>query len=126
MKKKRIRSWVRKKFEEILTINQELDATKSYKFIGEKGISKDFYIRMNGENISRIFVLLKSTSENFEVFVSRRHLKEKKIDFSFKTNRFFIKYPSFTDLSRVFLAFMPNERMKYEISIKFITGLLII
>jgi len=94
----------------------------TYKFICEKGNVQNFFIRIRKENISRIFVLINATSENFEVLVSRKELKDKKIDFSFKMNRFFIKYSNFNDLQRVFMSFVAKERIKYEISLKFIMG----
>ena len=97
---------------------------KNYNFFCEKGKHQDFLIKCNRmETLLRIFVIIDSTSENFEVFVSREQPCEKKADFSFKTNRFFIKYRNFNELQRIFLSFSAKEKMKYEISLKFILGL---
>ena len=68
-------------------------------------------------------MIINSTSENFEVLVSRTQPGEKNSEMSFKTNRFFIKYRNFSELNRIFITFLAKERMKYEISLKFISGL---
>lgn len=100
----------------------ELAPNEISTFVCEKGGSQEFLVRLGKTNVLRIFVIINSSSENFEVLVSRTHTGEKNAEMSFKTNRFFIKYRNFSELNRIFLTFLAKERMKYEISLKFISG----
>ena len=96
-----------------------------YVYTCEKDHYNHFNIKCQKENLFRIFVTINASTEAFEVFVSKRPNTQQKPDFVFKTNRFFIKYHNFPEISKIFLSIFAKEPMKYEICLKFLSGFII-
>lgn len=90
--------------------------------ICQKGKENNFIIKCEKENLLKIFVMINSSTESFEAFISKKPLFRSKPDFIYKTKRFFIKYPNFIELSKIYLRIQSTEKMKYDICLKFIKG----
>lgn len=97
----------------------------SYEFVCEKDATNHFFILIDKKNVEKIFVSINSSLQAFEVFVCREENFNSKPDFIYNKNRFFIKYPNFVEIKKLYLKVKPTkEKIKYEILIKLVEGIL--